>query len=48
LSIDGLGTPLALTLKLSNLKVGRYVFKNSNVASYKKMELSNIIRSLAE
>lgn len=48
LSIDGVGTPLALTLKLSNLKVGRYVFKNSNVASYKKMELSNIIRSLAE
>lgn len=46
LEISGVGEPVKLCFYLSNLKEGRYTFKKSNLSSYKKMDIADIIKAL--
>lgn len=48
LEIDGVGAPMMLTLRLSNLKAGKFVFRKSNVDSYDEIDMVDIIESLSK
>lgn len=44
--VQGVGTPIRLSLRLSNLKEGGYTFKRSSLSSYKKINVKDIIKAL--
>lgn len=46
IEIQGITTPAKLNLRLSSLKEGRYTFKKSNLSSYKKKGIKEIIKAL--
>lgn len=46
LVVDGLDTPLSLKFRLSNIKEGKYKFKNSDTNSMKQMELNAILDAI--
>ncbi len=46
ISIDGAGKKINITLKLSNIKTGTFKFVNSDISSYRKMNIANAIKLL--
>lgn len=44
--VHGTGTPIRLSLRLSNLKEGHFAFKRSSLSSYKKIDAKEIIKAL--
>ena len=44
--VQGTGTPIRLSLRLTNLKEGHFAFKRSSLSSYKKIDAKEIVKAL--